>query len=149
MTTNDERHPRDLAVRLETAAGYLADDDYAWPDGSSARRGEIADDLRNAAELFASLRELAGLVSTAAAKHTGAAARARRDLGCEGLGATLPEKIQINGDAVGRLHNAAKIARLLLDGGGCAMCADAADGGVDVTDRAGTCAECDRVLGLL
>lgn len=132
MTTNDERHPRDLVARIETAADYLARDNY----------GDIVDDLRNAAELFASLRELAGLVSTAAAKHTGESQRARA-----GDDTITVDKIARN--AVGRLHNAAKIARLLLDGGGCAMCGDAADGGVDVTDRAGTCAECGRGLGLL
>lgn len=130
MTTNEERHPRDLAARIETAADYLASGGY----------GDIIDDLRSAAELFASLRELAGLVSTAAAKHTGAAARAR---------AGTPDAGDINRDAVGRLHNAAKNARRALDDGACAMCKDAADSGLDVTDRSGTCAECGRGLGEL
>lgn len=132
MTANDERHPRDLAARLETAAGYLADANY----------GEIVDDLREAAEHFRTLRTLAGLVSTAAAKHTGESQRARA-----GDNTITIDKIDRN--AVGRLHNAAKNARRTLDAGACAMCKDAGDSGVDVTDRSGTCAECGRGLGLL
>ena len=131
----DERHPRDFETLLETLADNLA--------------GELQADVNKLAQHFAGLRKLAGLVSTAAAKHTGACARARQGLGGGTLGATLPEKIQINGDAVGRLHNAAKLARKLLDNGACQRCTDAADTGVDVTDRSGTCAECGRVLGLL
>lgn len=125
---NDERHPRDFETLLETLADNLA--------------GELQADVNKLAQHFAGLRKLAGLVSTAAAKHTGAAARARR------LENTL-EAVDAGQQAVGRLHNAAKLARTLLDGGVCQRCTDAAETRVDVTDRAGTCAECGRVLGLL
>lgn len=131
-TTTEERHPRDPLEILTEALEHHVDE-------------ELGAELRSVRTHFENLRHVAALVSTAAAKHTGAAARARKSPGYP----LSEKKIQINADAVGRLHNAAKNARRILDGGACAMCTDAADAGLDVTDRAGTCAECGRVLGLL
>ncbi len=124
----NENDPR---LFLEQAAQVLEDNDNEV----------LAEQLRSVSAHFRNLRHVAALVSTAAAKHTGAAARAR---------AGTPDPGDINRDAVGRLHNAAKNARRSLDGGACATCKEAGDAGVDVTDREGEkCLECGRLLGLL
>ena len=92
--------------------------------------------------LYDELVKIAGLVSTAAAKHTGASVEAR-------AGNALDDRLKrrLDTNAVGRLHNAAKRAREVLEAGACRMCADAHEAGVDAMDRAGTCAECGRGLG--
>lgn len=107
--------------------------------------GEVADVLRDVIVDLRDARKLAALVSTAAAKHTGCAARLRR----EGGNVEAQGKHVANRDAVGRLHNAARLARELLDRGLCSWCKCQADAGVKVTDRSGTCAECGRGLGQL
>jgi len=127
IMTNDN----DPRIILEQAAQVLEDTDEK----------QLAAELRSVSSHFRNLRQVAALVSTAAAKHTGAAARAR---------AGTPDPGDINRDAVGRLHNAAKNARRSLDGGACATCKEAGDAGVDVTDRtAEKCVECGRLLGML
>lgn len=94
--------------------------------------------------LFDELVKIAGLVSTAAAKHTGAMAEAR-------AGGLLSEgrKRQLDKNVAGRLHNAARRARAVLEAGACRMCADAHEAGVAPSDRSGTCGECGRGLGEL
>lgn len=120
---------RDLAARLETAADYLATDNY----------GDIVDDLRIAAVHFRSLRHVAALAVSAAVKHTGGrhAVRDSRN--------QTAKFLKLDRDAVGRLHNAAKIARRTLDAGACGMCQDRADSGVDLIGQPGNCAECGRI----
>lgn len=107
---------------------------------------ELGDELAATRQHFANLREVAGLVSSAAAKHTAGAARLRVEGGnVQRDGAPI-----LNRDAVGRLHNAAKHARRALDAGACSACAVAGDAGIDVRDRqeaTGLCVECGRVVG--
>ncbi len=92
--------------------------------------------------LFDELVKIAGVVANAAAKHTGASVEAR---GAGGLDDRLKRRLDTN--AVGRLHNAAKRAREVLEAGACRRCADAHKAGLDAMDRAGTCGECGRLLG--
>jgi hypothetical protein len=88
-------------------------------------------------EIFDELVKVAGRIASAGTKHTRASAELRA------TGQTDSGKI--DREAVGRLHNAAQLARDLLEGGGCSLCTEAAETETQA-DRWGECEECGRVL---
>ncbi len=100
-------------------------------------------DLFYIREHYGSLRTVAALAVSAAVKHTGGrhAAKGSRD--------QASSLLKLDRDAVGRMHNAARVARAALDIGACAMCKDRADSGVDLVGQPGSCAECGRIYAAM
>lgn len=99
----------------------------------------LGEELLRLREDYGNLRRVAVLTVSAAVKHTG------------GRHAVIDPRdedsacLKLDKDAVGRLHNAARVARASLDIGACGTCKDLADSGVELIGRRGSCAECGRI----
>jgi hypothetical protein len=99
----------------------------------------LGEELLHVREHYSNLRTVAALAVSAAVKHTGGR-HAVRDAHFE-----TSRFLKLDKEAVGRLHNAAKVARRSLDAGACGMCKIRADKGIDMIGRLGDCDECGRI----
>lgn len=119
-------------------------------DHAGTRLGDELDSVR---QHYTHLRAVAALTVSTADKHTGGRDAARLEpLGpgwenFDAMGDAISSamRLKLDKDAIGRLHNTAKIARLTLDAGACSMCKDRVDSGVDLIGQPGNCAECGRI----
>lgn len=144
--TYDQLSPADKARRLssEVEAEYLDGNLSGLADTLTELAEEI--DLLTGEALY-----LAALVANAGAKHTAAGRNAKAEaLEVHGLEDSVPvvKTAKIQANAVGRLHNAAKHARLILDER-CPECRRFGKAGVAPWHRPDGKCVCGRVLGEL
>ena len=99
---------------------------------------ELVAELAELLQIVAESRTIAKFAADAAVKHT------RESVAWRGAGRPAGEDHVFDRQCVGRLHNAAKRSRALLEAGMCSLCTAAAAEGDET--RTGECPECGRLL---
>lgn len=99
---------------------------------------ELAAELAELGELLEESRTIAKFAADAAVKHTRESVAWREAGRPDGVDHVFDRQ------CVGRLHNAAKRSRALLEAGMCSLCTAAAAEGDET--RTGECPECGRLL---